>query len=115
VRSAAPSAPSLLDADGKTAVSLHDLRRSAITNWSKFANIQTVMTMAGHSSIETTRRYYAAVTEDQIERVRQASATAIVDAVSGQTDARLTQNQGENQKPALATSTKSSPGKDLSN
>ena len=40
---------------------LHDLRRSAITNWAKRLPIQAVQVLAGHSSITTTRKYYLAV------------------------------------------------------
>ena len=40
---------------------LHDLRRSAITNWSKKLPIQVIQVLAGHSSISTTRKYYLAV------------------------------------------------------
>lgn len=69
----------------------HDLRRSAVTNWSKVANMQTVMLMAGHSNIETTRRYYAATTDDQVARVREASADPIRKALeSGQSDPKVT-------------------------
>jgi hypothetical protein len=49
--------------------------------------MQTVMRMAGHSRIETTMRYYAATTDDQIELVRQASAHSLA-----QTDAQVTRN-----------------------
>lgn len=68
------------------AVSCHDLRRTAITNWSKVANMATVMAMAGHSDIKTTERFYATTTEDQLDRVRRAST----DALTQKTDARPT-------------------------
>ena len=74
----------------KPTICLHDLRRSAVTNWSKVANIQTVMAMAGHSNIETTRRYYAATTMDQIDKVRQASEAALSVTKSQQSDPKLT-------------------------
>ena len=56
---------------------LHDLRRACITNWSAKACPATVMQMAGHSSYETTRRYYAAVTEEQVSACRDASSEAL--------------------------------------
>jgi integrase len=87
---AAQKAPTLKDEEGNPTISMHDLRRSAITNWSRKANMQTVMRMAGHSNIETTRRYYAATTEDQIALVREASAAAIRGAGLKQTDPKLT-------------------------
>ena len=40
---------------------MHDLRRSAITNWAQRLPIQVVQTLAGHSKIATTRKYYLAV------------------------------------------------------
>lgn len=40
---------------------LHDLRRSAITNWAQRLPIQVVQALAGHSNIATTRKYYLAV------------------------------------------------------
>ncbi|MBN2138448.1 MAG: site-specific integrase [Sedimentisphaerales bacterium] len=40
---------------------LHDFRRSAITNWAQRSPIQVVQTLAGHSNIATTRKYYLAV------------------------------------------------------
>lgn len=77
VRAAGKLVPSLLDHQGRPAVSLHDLRRSGITNWSRRANIQTVSRMAGHNDIDTTMRYYAAITEDQVDAVRAANAAAM--------------------------------------
>jgi integrase len=49
---------------GKTDVAkctIHDFRRSAITNWAKELPIQVVQILAGHSNITTTRKYYLAV------------------------------------------------------
>ena len=40
---------------------LHDLRRSAITNWAQKLPIQVVQQLAGHSDISTTRKYYLSV------------------------------------------------------
>ena len=40
---------------------IHDLRRSAITNWAKKLPIQVVQQLAGHSNIKTTMEYYLAV------------------------------------------------------
>ena len=40
---------------------LHDLRRSAITNWAQKLPIQVVQQLAGHSDITTTRKYYPSV------------------------------------------------------
>ena len=40
---------------------IHDLRRSAITNWAKVLPIQVVQALAGHADITTTKKYYLAV------------------------------------------------------
>jgi len=40
---------------------VHDLRRSAITNWAGRLPIQVVQALAGHADIRTTRKYYLAV------------------------------------------------------
>jgi integrase len=46
---------------GVAEFTLHDLRRSAITNWARELPIQVVQQLAGHSDISTTRKYYLAV------------------------------------------------------
>jgi len=46
---------------------LHDLRRSAITNWAQHMPIQVVQQFAGHSDITTTRTYYLAVRSEDIK------------------------------------------------
>jgi integrase len=45
---------------------IHDLRRSAITNWAKKLPIQVVQELAGHSDISTTRKYYLAVRSEDL-------------------------------------------------
>jgi len=49
----------------------HDLRRSCITNWARRLPIQTVQSLAGHSSIATTRKYYLAVLEADCTAARE--------------------------------------------
>ncbi|MCP4707600.1 MAG: tyrosine-type recombinase/integrase [Planctomycetes bacterium] len=56
----------------------HDLRRTCITNW--FAHGLSefeVMVLAGHSSFETTRKFYLAIRKDIIDRARQASTESL--------------------------------------
>lgn len=49
---------------GRPAVSLHDLRRSAITRWiGRGMTTERLKLRAGHKNLETTLRYYAAVDE----------------------------------------------------
>ena len=45
---------------------IHDLRRSAITNWAKKLPIQVVQELAGHSDISTTKMYYLAVRSEDL-------------------------------------------------
>ena len=58
--------------------SIHDLRRSCITNWAKRLPIQTVQYLAGHSSIETTRKYYLSVQQDDLDLARQLQSASSV-------------------------------------
>jgi len=52
---------------GVAECTLHDLRRSAITNWASQLPIQVVQQLAGHSDISTTRKYYLVVrSEDMV-------------------------------------------------
>ena len=50
---------------------IHDLRRSAITNWAKKLPIQVVQELAGHSDISTTRKYYLAVRSEDLASANQ--------------------------------------------
>ena len=77
---AAKSVESLRTKGGKPTVSFHDFRRSCITNWTSYIPMQAVMTLAGHSSITTTAKYYAKTTDDQRERAREAARVAIAAA-----------------------------------
>ena len=52
----------------------HDLRRTAITLWSRELPYQEVMKLAGHSDLETTLRYYSAVRDDILERASRIVA-----------------------------------------
>ena len=47
---------------------IHDLRRSAIRNWSQALPIQVVQQFAGHSNITTTRKYYLAVRPEDVKK-----------------------------------------------
>jgi integrase len=45
---------------------LHDLRRSAITNWAQKLPIHVVQQLAGHSDVSTTRKYYLSVRSEDL-------------------------------------------------
>jgi len=53
--------PSPICGSGIADCTLHDLRRSAITNWAQQLPIQVVQQLAGHSNITATIEYYLAV------------------------------------------------------
>lgn len=55
---------------------LHDLRRSAITNWAQRLPIQVVQQLAGHSNISTTRKYYLTVRPEDM-----ASASRVLNEI----------------------------------
>lgn len=55
---------------GVAKCTLHDLRRSAVTNWAKHLPIQVVQQLAGHSDITTTRNYYLAIRNEDIDLAR---------------------------------------------
>lgn len=61
---------------GVAECSLHDLRRSAITNWARQLPIQVVQQLAGHSDISTTRKYYLTVRSEDI-----ASANEVLNSI----------------------------------
>ena len=56
---------------GVSPFTLHDLRRSCITNWARKLPIQTVQHLAGHSNMETTRKYYLSVQQDDLAVARE--------------------------------------------
>ena len=66
---------------------LHDLRRSCITNWAKVLPIHVVQKLAGHSDIRTTRRYYLAVEESDLQEARKVQTKILR---TNQTDPILT-------------------------
>lgn len=69
---------------GVRAYTLHDLRRSCITNLARQLPIHVVQQLAGHSDMHTTQRYYLVVQRQDLERARAIQA-ALLGPVS-QTD-----------------------------
>jgi integrase len=61
---------------GISKFTLHDLRRSALTNWSQHLPIQIVQQFAGHSNITTTRKYYLVVRNEDMD-----NASKIMDKI----------------------------------
>ena len=73
---------------------VHDLRRSAITNWAHRLPIQVVQALAGHADIRTTRKYYLAVTPEDFSWAGQVLNHIVSETAPNwhQTDTRLTPN-----------------------
>jgi hypothetical protein len=74
---------------------LHDLRRSCITNWArKGLPIHVTQQLAGHADIKTTQKFYLSVQDDDLRAARRAQQQIIKGlstvAVSEPTDQKLT-------------------------
>lgn len=78
---------------GVNPCTLHDLRRSCITNWARELPAHVVQRLAGHSSLETTVRYYLSVQQEDLERARRVGDALGLGA--DQTDPKLT-HSGQN-------------------
>lgn len=73
----------ILDKAGIDNCTFHDLRRTCLTHWFKGGLREfDVMRMAGHSSFETTRKFYMGVDRTLLEKTRQANA-AILEPIFG--------------------------------
>jgi integrase len=56
---------------------IHDLRRSCITNWAKVLPIHVVQKLAGHSDIKTTQMYYLSIQAEDIKKAKQAQSRVL--------------------------------------
>ena len=70
---------------------IHDIRRSCITNWAKKLPIHVVQQLAGHSDIKTTQRFYLSVQPEDVSKA-QAIQTSILGKLptTDLTDPKLT-------------------------
>jgi len=75
---------------GTRTCTIHDLRRSCLTNWAREVPAHVLHRLAGHSSMETTLHYYLCVGESDLEKARDI-ADAVV-PVGIPTDPKLTQS-----------------------
>ena len=58
--------------------SFHDLRRTALSQWlNDGMSVYDVMKLAGHSSIETTQKFYLATSSDLLDRARASKGKAV--------------------------------------
>ena len=53
---------------------IHDLRRSCITNWAKHLPIHVVQQLAGHSDIRTTQEYYLSVQTEDVKKAQRVQS-----------------------------------------
>lgn len=51
----------------------HDLRRTALSRWLGKMSEYELMTLAGHSSFQTTHNFYLALKKDHLDKARQAN------------------------------------------
>ncbi len=59
----------------KRLAQFHDLRRTALSRWlADGMSEYEVMTLAGHSSFNTTHQFYLAVSSDLIDKARQSAS-----------------------------------------
>jgi len=56
---------------GVVQFTLHDLRRSCITNWARYLAIHVTQEFAGHCDIHTTREYYLSVRADDLAKAKR--------------------------------------------
>ena len=57
--------------------SIHDLRRSCITNWAKSIPAHVVQMLAGHSDIRTTQLYYLSVQSEDIKKAQKVQSLVL--------------------------------------
>jgi len=89
---------------GITHCTLHDFRRACITNWARRLPAHVVRRLAGHSSLETTMKYYLSVQAGDLEDARYVgsdllsqvpSSDRLIDPSRVPTDPKLT-HSGKN-------------------
>lgn len=56
---------------------VHDLRRSCVTNWARELPIHVVQKLAGHSDIRTTQKYYLSVQDEDIKKVQRVQSKVL--------------------------------------
>ena len=70
---------------------VHDLRRSCITNWANGLPVHVVRELAGHSDISTTQQFYLSVQASDLSRASEAQQTALGEIPAADlTDPKLT-------------------------
>lgn len=80
---------------------IHDMRRSCITNWAKELPIHVVQQLAGHSDIKTTQQFYLSVRSEDVDRAQKVQQELIgsVGLVDPPTDQKLTNSARKREFP----------------
>lgn len=70
---------------------LHDLRRTAITNWAKAGvPIHVAQQLAGHADLQTTQKFYLSVQDDDLAAARNAQQQLVAGLSGRATDQKMT-------------------------
>jgi integrase len=76
---------------GVGSFTIHDLRRSCLTNWARHLPVHVVQQLAGHSDIKTTQTYYLSVGTEDIRKAQETQRQLLGKIPdSDRTDPRLT-------------------------
>ena len=75
---------------GEREFTIHDLRRSCITNWARKLPIHVVQQLAGHADINTTKKYYLSVQDEDIRKAKKVQKALLGELTSVATDPTLT-------------------------
>ena len=68
----------ILKRAGVRELKFHDLRNTALSNWLAGGMKEfDVMNLAGHASFATTHKFYLAVTDDLVDRARDAAEVTL--------------------------------------
>jgi len=62
---------------GEGPYTIHDMRRSCITNWAQHLPIHVVQQLAGHSDIKTTQQFYLSVRPEDIAKAQKLQAALL--------------------------------------
>lgn len=77
----------IVAASGVGRATMHDFRRSAITNWARALPVHVTQRLAGHANVQTTLRYYVAVLDADMDAARQVAEDALEKAAGRTQDA----------------------------
>jgi integrase len=81
---------------------IHDLRRSCITNWAKTRPIHVVQQLAGHSDIKTTQQFYLSVQPEDVKKAKGIQESVLGNILtSAPTDQLLTNSARKRVFPGL--------------